>query len=350
VNVSMLKESSLTAEQSTGLDEIASAAGRAANLTRQPLTFSRRHRPNPTVLDLNDLVANVTRMLQRVIGEHISLTAHYAPGAARVHADRGMIEQALMNLAINARDAMPKGGRMSIGTEIVAVDEHAARANPRAYPGTFVRLRVSDTGHGIPSDILPRIFEPFFTTKGVGHGTGLGLAIVFGIVDQHRGWIETDSRVGEGTTFRLYLPAATAPLAENAQGGGDRPELRGTETVLLVEDEPSLRSALQKVLEQHGYRVLQASTAREALEVWRREEQKIHLLLTDVVMPDEVTGRELADRLHAEAPGLKVIYASGHSDEVLPDGSALRGSPDFIEKPFMPEDLLRKVRDRLDRR
>ena len=337
-------------EQASGLVEIAKAAERAANLTRQLLTFSRRQLFQPEPLDLNEVVANTSKMLQRIIGEHIGLETHFAPGGAPLKADRTMMEQILMNLAVNSRDAMPKGGRLIIQTAAVVISEADAQANPKTRPGSFIRLKITDTGCGMTPETLDRIFEPFFTTKEVGKGTGLGLATVFGIVAQHYGWIEVESKLNSGTTFDIYLPR----LAESEKFQTEftrAPEISGgNETILLVEDEAPVRSLARTVLEHKGYQILEADSGPSALVIWQKHRDMIDLLLTDMVMPGGVSGQELATHLRSEKPALKVIYNSGYTDEILGANSPLRDNPDFMEKPFSPDKLLKQVRDCLDGR
>jgi PAS domain S-box-containing protein len=346
-NVALLQEPS-NSDQAGGLVEIAKAAERAANLTRQLLTFSRRQIFQPKLFDLNEIVANTSKMLQRIIGEHIGLETHFAPGGAPIKADRTMMEQILMNLAVNSRDAMPKGGRLIIQTAAVVVSEADTEANPKARPGLFIRLKITDTGCGMAPETLDRIFEPFFTTKEIGKGTGLGLATVFGIVAQHHGWIEVESKLNSGTSFHIYLPR----LAESDKSQTEfsrAPDVRGgNETILLVEDEAPVRSLARMVLEQKGYRVIEADSGLSALELWQQHRDTIDLLLTDMVMPGGISGQELARRLLSEKPGLKVVYNSGYTDEMLGENSPLRDNPNFMEKPFGPHRLLKQVRDCLD--
>jgi PAS domain S-box-containing protein len=346
-NVALLQEPS-NSDQAGGLVEISKAAERAANLTRQLLTFSRRQVFQPKPLDLNEVVANTSKMLQRLIGEHIGLETHFAPGGAPIQADRTMMEQILMNLAVNSRDAMTKGGRLIIQTASVAVSEADAETNPKSRPGSFIRLKITDTGCGMTPETLERIFEPFFTTKEVGKGTGLGLATVFGIVEQHHGWIEVESKLNSGTTFCIHLPRLAE--SEKSQTEFSRaPEVRGgNETILLVEDEAPVRSLARTVLEQKGYHVIEADSGPSALELWKQHRDTIDLLLTDMVMPGGISGQELAKRLLSEKPGLKVIYNSGYTDEMLGENSPLRDNPNFMEKPFGLHQLLKQVRDCLD--
>jgi len=341
-------QESLNPDQAAGLVEIAKAAERAANLTRQLLTFSRRQLFQPKPLDLNEVVANTSKMLQRLIGEHIGLETHFAPGGAPVMADRTMLEQILINLAVNSRDAMPKGGRLIIQTAAIVISEADVQANPKARPGAFIRLKVIDTGCGIAPKEMERIFEPFFTTKEVGKGTGLGLATIFGIVAQHRGWIEVESKLNSGTAFHIYLPRLAE--SEKSQTEFSRaPEVRGgNETILLVEDEAPVRSLARTLLERKGYHVIEADSGLSALQIWQQHRDAIDLLLTDMVMPEGVSGRELAERLCSEKPGLKVVYCSGYTDDMLGENSPLRNNPNFLEKPFNSHKLLKQVRDCLD--
>jgi two-component system cell cycle sensor histidine kinase/response regulator CckA len=272
----------------------------------------------------------------------------YAPQPLPVHADAGMLEQILLNLAVNSRDAMPAGGRLVIETAVTAFDELAVKQNPNARLGKFACLSVSDTGSGIPPEVLPRIFEPFFTTKDVGKGTGLGLATVFGIVQQHNGWVSADSEVGKGTTFRIHLPllGTASEAADERPATGNAPG--GKETILLVEDEQSLRVLVRNVLTRLGYRVLEATTGNTAIDVWREHRHEIKLLLTDLVMPDGMTGKQLADALLQEDPQLKVIYSSGYSRDFAGPGFVLQDGVNFLSKPFQAAKLAQTVRNSLD--
>ena len=345
----LLERPDLAPEARDAITEIGASATQAANLTRQLLTFSRRQPFKLTVLDLNLAVTAVSRMLQRLVGEHVRLELHLAPQPIGAHADASMIEQALMNLILNARDALPGGGAIHVATASVELDELAAAQTPAARPGHFVTLTVSDTGRGIAPEVLPHIFEPFFTTKEVGQGTGLGLATVFGIVQQHHGWITVYSEPGHGTTFRLYLPWCELPVTAPppppptlAQTPG------GTETILVVEDELAVRNFITKVLKRLGYRVLEAPSGRAALEVWAAHRADIRLLVTDLVMPDGISGRELSEQLHAERPELPVIYISGYSADVAGQDFPLAEGENFLSKPFDLTALAALVRQRLD--
>jgi len=350
-NLSLMRmESASRSEQASAADQITRAAQRATNLTRQLLMFSRRSPMQPKALDLNDVVSNMTKMLKHLIGEHIALEAHYAPSSAPIHADPGMMEQVLMNLAVNSRDAMPKGGKLIIETLPVSLDEQQASARPRSRPGAFICLSVRDTGCGIPPEHLSHIFEPFYTTKEVGKGTGLGLATVFGIVEQHHGWIDVESHVGIGTTMRIYFPCSLRSATSVAERQ-TIPKIRGgTETLLLVEDETPVRQLMGRLLSHHGYQVHAAASGVDALKIWEEHRPAINLLVTDMVMPDGINGRELADRMKSEKSDLKVIYVSGYTDEMLGPDSPLRNNPNFMEKPFDPYKFLQRVRDCLDAR
>jgi PAS domain S-box-containing protein len=327
------------------LDLISSAANRAAALTRQLLIFSRKEVVNPRVLDLGALAANLEKMLGRLIGEHIELVIVQEPGLGHVKADPGQLEQVLMNLAVNGRDAMPTGGRLTIAT--ADVDEAHARRHAGAAPGPYVMLAVTDTGCGIPLDILPRIFEPFFTTKGPEKGTGLGLATVYGIIKQSGGDISVESEPGKGTTFRILLPRVDEPVAAPENLGAHPGALRGSETILCAEDEDEVRALAREILRINGYTVLEARHGRDALEIAGRHSGPIHLLLTDVVMP-QVGGPALARQLLRDRPEIKVLYVSGYTDdEVLSHGVA-QGSVAFLQKPFTAVALLREIREVLD--
>jgi len=345
----MLKaDRALSPLQSEMAGEIEKAALRAADLTRQLLLFSRRQTLQARPVDLNELVRNLSKMLQRILGEHIRIQISFAPGDLFIQADPGMVDQVLLNLSVNARDAMPGGGQLTIETSTIDLDAGDAAQYAAAQPGTFVCLRVTDTGCGIPHEILPRIFEPFFTTKDVGKGTGLGLATVFGIVQQHGGWINVSSEVGRGTVFRVFLPQLIRPGPQD-QLPSTRAALRGgTETILLAEDEPALRALVRSVLTRLGYHVIEAATGIRALELWEQHRDEIRLLLTDMVMPDGLSGRDLAERLLAADPKLKVIYTSGYNPEFAGKTLGLRDGVDFLPKPFAAPKLAEAVRAQLD--
>jgi PAS domain S-box-containing protein len=331
------------------LDEIRTAGERAASLTRQLLAFSRQQVLERKVLDVNELIADVEKMLGRLIGEDIDLVTVLSPALPRVLADAGQLEQVIMNLAVNARDAMPRGGRLTIETANVELDEAYGRLHAAVQPGSYVMIAVSDTGVGMNGETLAHMFEPFFTTKERGKGTGLGLATVYGIVKQSGGYVWVYSEVGKGTTFKVYLP-----LVE--EGGEARPvpaaepvSLVGSETVLLVEDEEPVRALSRSILESYGYTVLEAASGKDGLEVARTYPLPIHLVLTDVVMP-EMGGSDLASRLEALRPGVPVLYMSGYTDDAVFRHGLLEKGRVFLQKPFTPSDLARRVRGLLDAR
>jgi len=338
----------LSPAQSELADEIGNAAQRAAALTRQLLLFGRKEKLQPRDLDLNESINGVTKMLRRTLGEDIQLQFRFALQPMFIHADAGMLDQVLVNLAVNARDAMPKGGRLVIETSVAEFDESVRRQSAHARPGSFVSLSVSDTGCGIPPEIMPRIFDPFFTTKDVGKGTGLGLATVFGIVEQHKGWITVRSEVDCGTTFQIYLPRLTGmSKPEPGQPALNPLPAPGDETILLAEDDAFLRASVRKILSQLGYRVLEAASGVEALEVWKQNREVIQLLLTDLVMPGGVNGKELAEKLLKENPRLKVIYASGYNADIAGKDFALEEGVNFLAKPFETERLEQIIRNSL---
>jgi signal transduction histidine kinase/CheY-like chemotaxis protein/HAMP domain-containing protein len=325
------------------------AAERAAGLTRQLLMFSRKNIIQPCLLDVRELVANMSKMLQRLLGETIALEFHPPASMPLIQADAGMVEQILMNLAVNARDAMPKGGRLAIATTPVEISEDYARMHPDARAGLFVCLRVGDTGCGMDADVVARIFEPFFTTKEVGKGTGLGLATVYGIVKQHEGWIEVASEPEQGTTFSVYLPATAQPAEAALADASPTIHVRGgSETILVVEDEPVLRDMAHVILEDAGYQVLEAKSGVEALEVWNHYPEKIDLLLTDMVMPEGISGMDLALRLLAAKPELKVVFASGYTMDDMNTDFVREGHATFLQKPYTHLSLAKAVRDCLD--
>jgi PAS domain S-box-containing protein len=343
----LLLEHPATIEPLRGyVDEIRNASGRAASLTRQLLAFSRQQVLAPRVLDLNAVVSNIQKMLKRLIGEDIDLVTALGEGLWHIMADPGQLEQVLLNLAVNARDAMPDGGVVTIETTNVKMDTAAAKAHFPLKPGPYVLLTFSDTGIGMDAEIQARIFEPFFTTKETGKGTGLGLATVYGIVKQSGGYIWVYSDVGKGTTFKIYLPRTDLELDDSDPGRTRVETQRGTETLLLVEDEDSVRELVRNVLRESGYRVLEASRGAEALELSELFAGRIDLLVTDVVMPG-MSGRELARRLVSSRPQIKVLYISGYADNAVWYPGGLDAGGAFLQKPFSPEALARKVREAL---
>lgn len=328
------------------LEEIRTAGERASALTQQLLAFSRKQMAEPKPLRLNDVVIEAERMLRRLIGEDIDVLTRLSPDPAVVMADRGQMNQVLMNLAVNARDAMPRGGRLIIETGSAEVDELYVSLHPEAKPGLYATLSVSDSGVGMTPDTLQRIFEPFFTTKATGRGTGLGLATVYGIVKQGGGWIRVYSEVGKGTHFQLFLPCAECAAPEPA-GLPDQAGQRGSETVLVVEDQAEVRHLTMAILGKHGYRLLDASDGATALKIGAEYPDRIDLLLTDVVMPG-MNGRELADRLVELRPGLKVLYTSGYTAEAIGREGVLEHGVAYLPKPFSVSDLTAKVREVID--
>jgi PAS domain S-box-containing protein len=330
------------------LKQISDAAKRAAALTRQLLMFSRKQVIQTKILDLNLVLQNLANMLLRLLGEDINLEADYLPDLPSIEADTGMLEQIVMNLAVNSRDAMPEGGKLQIATSLVQIDQDYAGHHPDARPGSFVCLSVTDTGCGMDRKTLDRIFEPFFSTKEVGKGTGLGLATVYGLVKQHQGWIEVSSAVGVGTTFKIYLPVVARKMdLPEASPKTIEPVRGGKETIMVVEDEPVLREMVCEILKQYDYRVIDAASGVEALRVWDEFDGDVDLLLTDLVMPEGMTGRELAVQLKRRKPDLKVIYSSGYSPDSIGRDLGHRDTV-FLAKPYLPPQLARTVRQSLD--
>ena len=328
------------------LEEIKSAGERAAALTRQLLAFSRRQMLQPQVVDLNMLVRQTEKLLRRLISEDVELITALGPGLPAVKVDPASLEQVLVNLAVNARDAMPDGGRLTIETSVVDLDSSYVGAHPAVLPGRYVMLSVSDTGVGMDTATRARIFEPFFTTKEHGKGSGLGLATVYGIVQQSGGSIWVYSEPGQGTSFKVYLPTSeTGALTRSSDAGGDGAK-KGWETVLLVEDEDAVRALAREVLRRHGYVVLEARHGLDALRVAERHPDTIHLMVTDVVMP-HMSGRDLADRLAEVRPKMKVLFMSGYTDHSAMHRHLTPGAA-FLQKPFTPETFARKVRSMLD--
>jgi two-component system cell cycle sensor histidine kinase/response regulator CckA len=325
------------------VEEIQKAGELSASLTRQLLVFTRKQVVAPKVLDLDAIVADAEKMLRRMIGEDVRLETNLGGEGGRVRADPGQLEQVLMNLAVNARDAMPRGGCLTIETRHAELDE----GHGDLVPGRYAVLAVSDTGSGMTREVRSRIFEPFYTTKGVGKGTGLGLAVVHGIVEEAGGQIAVRSEVGVGTTFEVYLPWVDQPVATRPSRSGDRTAPRGAETVLLVEDEEGVRALTRHVLAAAGYAVLEAADGDEALDIAAGHAGPIHLLMTDVVMPG-LGGRELADRVLALHPAAKVLYVSGYTDDAVVRHGVLEEDVQFLQKPFSPGMLAIKVREVLD--
>lgn len=328
--------------------EMDHAAVRASELTRQLLAFSRKQVMQKAVVDLNSLVIGSSKMLQRLLGERISVKKELAPATMPVVVDAGMIDQIIMNLAVNARDAMPDGGHLTLRTSDVVFDEQTLPAHPDAHPGEFAVLEIADTGEGIDADTRKRIFEPFFTTKEVGKGTGLGLSTVFGIVSQHKGWIDLQSELGKGTTFRFYLPAAAATDLRLSIEDKNTTFFQGHETVLVVEDEEAVSRMVERTLTASGYSVLTAANGVDAREVWRKNRDRIDLLVSDLVMPNGVSGLDIGREFLADRPELGVIFVSGYTADVIRDEGDVPEGCQFIPKPFTREDLMTAVRTRLN--
>ncbi|NOS72573.1 MAG: response regulator [Verrucomicrobia bacterium] len=330
------------------MSRVVGATQRAAQLTGQLLTFSRKQVAIPRQIVLNSVVGSCASMLKPLLGENVNLHLHLATGLPSIEGDAGMLEQVIVNLAVNARDAMRRGGDLILSTFTTEIDSSYLLCRPQARPGTFVCLQVSDSGCGMDAATLERIFEPFFTTKEVGKGTGLGLATAYGIVKQHRGWIEVVSQAGVGTTFKIFLPVLsvadrgveTTPTSDSIRGG--------SETILVVEDEPALRDLVSAILRRHGYKVIEAGHGKEAVSVWQGCDRKPDLLLTDMMMPEGMTGWELAQKLRQDTTDLKVVYTSGYSPELFNGQVQLHGSANFLPKPFHPSVLAKAVRQCLD--
>ncbi|MFB3901904.1 MAG: ATP-binding protein [Acidobacteriota bacterium] len=337
-------EPDINSEMRSVLGDLETQANRAAGLTRQLLMFSRRQVMQTQVFDLNSLLGNLLKMLRRLIGEDIGLEFKGEAAALWVEADPGMLEQVVMNLVVNARDAMPHGGRLTLATRSVVLDESYSKQNPEGRGGRFVCLSVADTGVGMDEATVKHIFEPFFTTKEPGRGTGLGLATVYGILRQHGGWVEAESTVGKGSTFRVFLPEHPQAAKLEADEANE-PCTGGRETILVVEDEPSVRSVIARALHRCGYHVMEAANGQMALGMWRQRQGRIDLLLTDMVMPEGMTGLELAEQLCRENRNLKVMLMSGYNPELV--RHAHRGVA-YLSKPFTAKVLARAIRDHLD--
>jgi len=331
------------------LEEIRKAARRAAALTRQLLAFSRKQVLEPRIIDLNGVVMNLDKMLRSLISENIELKTDLAADLAAARADPNQIEQVVMNLAINARDAMPDGGTVTIETRNATLDDAYAAQHVSVIPGDYIMLAVTDTGCGMDEPTKSRIFEPFFTTKPVGHGTGLGLSTVYGIVKQSGGNIWVYSEPGKGTTFKIYLPAVASRPEDIGKVAPAEAVRRGGGTVLVVEDDEQLRRLTHRALAGQGYTVLEADRGSTALDIARRHKGQIDLLLTDVIMPD-TNGRKLAETIRAARPGLRVLYMSGYPDGAIASHGMLEPGVAYLAKPFTTEAITRKVREVLEAR
>ena len=329
------------------VEEIRRAAQRATSLTHQLLAFGRRQVLQPRVLDLNEIVENMNRLLQRMIGEDIQLLTILSPGLWPVKVDPGQIEQVIMNLAVNARDAMPEGGRLTLETSNMNLDAEYARRHISVKPGAYVMMAVTDTGCGMNAETQSHLFEPFFTTKEKGKGAGLGLSTVYGIVKQSGGNIWAYSETGKGSTFKVYLPCAAEAVKTFRPKEIAPVVARGTETILLVEDEEAVRTLISRVLQGSGYRVLEASQGKEAIEISQKHGGPIHLMVTDVIMP-QMSGRELAERLAPARSEMKVLFMSGYPDNAIVHHGVLDPGTAFLQKPFTLAALENKVREILE--
>ena len=345
----LVSEDGHSADTQVALQEIGQAADRAAKLTSQILMFSRKKRMQPQNLDLNDVINRVGKMLQRLIGENITMQLQCTNVPLSVHADPIMMEQVIMNLAMNARDAMPQGGTLTIQANEVEIDERHPRRNLPVRAGRFARVNVIDTGSGITPNALPHLFDPFFTTKEPGKGTGLGLSTVYGILQQHHGWVEVENLPGQGARFTFFLPVTRAKpdISEAPPVKAEIPG--GTESILLVEDDPVVHRLSFNFLQRKGYRVFAASNGEEALSIWNEHAGQINLLLTDMVMPGKVSGRNLAETLQKQNGSLKIIYTTGYSVDALNMEFPLEEGVNFLAKPYTPEKLAQIVRRRLDK-
>ena len=343
----LIADRNSVAERQQFVGYIHDAANRAAGLTQQIMAFSRKQLLVPSVLNLNTIIRDMGAMVRRLIGENIEFVTVLAPDLGSVKADPTQIGQVFLNLATNARDAMPTGGRLLVVTSTVELGEATTRDHPDVKPGRYALLSITDTGKGMPEAVLEHIFEPFFTTKRVGHGTGLGLATVYGIVKQSRGHVEVTSRIGEGSVFRIYLPVVDEPTTPSHAELPSR--VRGNETILLVEDEDMVRQMTKIMLQQTGYTVLEAANGLEALAVVEEYPDPIHLLMTDLMMPN-FSGREVADRLTASGRVERVLFMSGYTEDVIVHQDVASAHAEFLHKPFSLNALTAKVREVLDRR
>jgi PAS domain S-box-containing protein len=350
MHLSLLHQNpNLDSETADALKELEVETKRAANLTRQLLMFSRRSVIQSRVADLNELVQNLLKMLRRLLGENIAIHFDSKSALPPVEVDIGMIEQVLMNLAVNARDAMPKGGKLTIATGDVELNEEAVKHHSERRPGRFVTLTVADTGVGMNEGTLKRIFEPFFTTKDVGKGTGLGLPTAHGIIKQHQGWIEVHSQPGQGSTFTVHLPVKVMAAAAVAEAPAALPVVGGQGTVLLVEDEEIVRRPIGLYLRKLGYRVIEAANGMQAFTLWRQHRDQVDVLFTDMVMPEGVSGLELAEKLRVEKPGLKIIISSGYSTEISMQGVSPTAGYIYLPKPSPSANIAAAVRQCLEK-
>jgi PAS domain S-box-containing protein len=333
-------------ELSSYVDQILSSSTKSANLTRQLLAFSRKQLIEMKPIDINDLIINIDKLLRRLIGEDIEFRTRVTDKALIVMADKGQIEQVLLNLATNARDAMPKGGLLTIETSAFSVDENHIKEGVFENPGRYAQITVSDNGLGMDEETEKKIFEPFYTTKEIGKGTGLGLAIVYGIIKQHDGEIQVNSELGKGSTFSIYLPLARVEKIDDEKRELPMPK-GGTETILLAEDQEEVRIAVKMTLEEVGYRVIEAVDGDDAIEKFKGYKDTVHLLLTDVIMPKK-SGKNVYDAVKALNPAVKALFFSGYASNIIQQRAMIDEGLNFVSKPVSPHDLLRKVRMTLD--
>jgi PAS domain S-box-containing protein len=351
MHLSLLRQNpAMDEESSDALRELEVETKRAANLTRQLLMFSRRSVIQSRVVDLNELVQNLLKMLRRLLGENITITFDSQERLPAVEVDIGMLEQVLMNLVVNARDAMPKGGQLTITTKSVELDAESSNLHSERRPGHFVTLTVADTGVGMDEATLKRIFEPFFTTKAVGKGTGLGLPTAHGIVKQHHGWIEVQSQQGHGSAFTVYLAVKLVPAASIEPPTPVSPVVGGRGTLLLVEDEEIVRRPIGRYLRKLGYHVIEAADGNQAFGLWQRHREQIDLLFTDMVMPEGVSGLDLAEKLRAEKPELRVIISSGYSTEISMQGVPADAGYIYLPKPSPSAAIATAVRECMEKK
>jgi two-component system, cell cycle sensor histidine kinase and response regulator CckA len=345
----LLHTDDLPRQTREALSQISGATQRAAGLSRQLLAFGKKDTMRFEPVNLNGLISEMAKILRRVIGENVELHLNYMPRLPMTLGDSGMIEQVLLNFAINARDAMPRGGRIVIETSAVEIKDPRLNQSAEARAGNFVRVTVQDTGEGIPTEVLPRLFEPFFTTKPNGKGTGLGLATAQRIVKQHNGWIEVQSTLNRGTTFLIYLPATAGYCSLGDHVNAFEPNRGGgKETILIVEDEMQVRTVVRNALMQHGFHVIEAASATVALGIWKQHREEIDLVMTDVIMPGNMSGLELAKLLRSEKPTTRLVFTSGYSPEILSGEFPLEEGHNFVPKPYSIEDLIRIIRKSLD--
>jgi two-component system, cell cycle sensor histidine kinase and response regulator CckA len=340
----------LDSKTADSLKQITQSVERASNLTQQLLAFSRRQIMRLEVADLNDLLRHLSDMLARLIGEQITLQYDFGAPLPCAEVDVCSIEQVILNMAVNARDAMPQGGSLVIGTSVAQISPEYASSHPEAKAGEFLCITVTDTGCGMDEQTKSRLFEPFFTTKEVGKGTGMGLATAYGLIKQHKGWIEAESEVGKGSRFKIFLPVSDKQIKPKEKASSSPQQaVGGKETILVVEDEELVREFVASFLGECGYKVRLARNGVEAQEVWRQHSSEIDLLLTDVVMPQKISGIELADKLRAQKAQLKVIFTSGYSLELMEEHFRTRTEFNFLPKPYAPTKLKELVRTCLDK-